>query len=71
MDPVRAFAQWWTICEEMGIQLQGYIFRARRGYDQVSHDANDGMVSIFVHIVGSIMLILSSQVAGELLGLSS
>lgn len=45
MCAVSAFALWWQLAGEMGIQRHGYMFRKRCGYDRVSYDAADRMVS--------------------------
>ncbi len=55
MCPVRALALWWKLTQEMGIDQHGYIFRKRFGYDRLSQNAEDGMVSFFKLILLEIL----------------
>lgn len=45
MDGVKAFAAWWQLSKEMGLEQGGYVFRSRRnGCDEVSVLAQERMV---------------------------
>ena len=46
MDATLAIANWWTLCKEMGLELNGYVFRTHRhGSDEVGAMAHQRLVS--------------------------
>ncbi|KAI0656203.1 hypothetical protein C8Q70DRAFT_1046854 [Cubamyces menziesii] len=45
MDGVTAFAQWWSISNDMGIEPSGYVFRSRIHYDEVNMKVDAPMSS--------------------------
>lgn len=45
MCPVRAWAAWWQQCQELNLDMNGYVFRKKMGRDGISTSPHDAMVS--------------------------
>jgi integrase len=45
MCPVRAWAAWWYHSRQLGLNMNGYVFRKKMGRNSVSASPHDAMVS--------------------------
>ena len=42
--PIRAYAEWVNIMRKLGLEMEGYVFRPRVGFDWFSSDGHQAMV---------------------------